>query len=81
MATVVQHKNGAKFVLLGTGYGAFRATRPSLFFGNWVPTEDEGQISVVAVCDESGRIAWADSDDLTVISVDDRTPSEVLANA
>ncbi len=79
MAVIVQHiRTGQKLILLGTGYGAFRATRPSLFFGNWAPTKEEGSIEVAAVCTPEGRIGWADSKELTVLEVDGKTPAELL---
>jgi hypothetical protein len=50
MATIVQSKrDGKNYVLLGTGFGAYKATRPGVFFGNLIPDEDEGQITMAAV--------------------------------
>ena len=38
MAVIVKHiESGERYILLGTGFGAYKATRPSLFFGNWSP--------------------------------------------
>lgn len=40
MAIIVEHKDsGKKYILLGTGFGTFKALRPSIFFGNWFPKE------------------------------------------
>ena len=79
MAVIVQHaQTGQKYVLVGAGYGAYRATRPSLFFGNWAPTEEEGRIEVVAVCGADGRIGWAFSKDLVVVEVDGKAPADLL---
>ena len=75
MATIVQSKrNGKKYVLLGTGFGAYKATRPGVFFGNLAPEEEQGQITMVAVCDRDGQIRWTHSDDLTVVEVDGNSP-------
>ena len=53
MATIVRSKqNGKKYILLGTGFGAYKATRPGVFFGNLIPEEEQGQIKMVAVCDK-----------------------------
>ncbi len=80
MATIVQtKKTGKKYVLLGTGFGAYKAARPDVFLGNLWPTEDEGQITMVAVCDGEGRIRWAQSDDLTVVEVDGSLPGNILS--
>ncbi len=79
MAVIVQaRKTGKKYVLLGTGFGAFKATRPDLFFGNLMPKEEEGQITMVAVCDAEGKIRWAHSDDLIVVEVDGSSPDALL---
>ena len=80
MATIIQSKKtGKKYVLLGTGFGAFKATRPGVFLGNLMPEEEEGQITMVAVCDGEGKIRWAQSDDLVVVEVDGSSPGEILS--
>ena len=79
MATTVRHiESGEKYVLLGTGFGAFKATRPSLFFGNWAPAEEAGQVTMVAVCNNQGQIGWVHSDELQVVEVDGKSPTELL---
>ncbi len=79
MAVIVKHiESGEKYILLGTGFGAFKATRPSLFFGNLAPTEETGQVTMVAVCNSQGQIGWMHSDELQVVQVDAKSPSEVL---
>ena len=74
---VKHHKTGDQFIFLGTGFGAWKATRPSLFGGNLIPSEKQGTVSMVAVCDEIGRIGWLDSDDLIVVSIDGKSPKEI----
>jgi len=79
MATTVRHiESGEKYVLLGTGFGAFKATRPSLFFGNWAPAEEAGQVTMVAVCNNQDQIGWVHSDELQVVEVDGKSPTELL---
>ena len=79
MATIVKHiESGDKYILLGTGFGAYKATRPSLFFGNWAPAEEGGQVTMVAVCNAEGQIGWIHSDELEVIEVDGTSPVELL---
>ena len=35
MAVIVEHREtGDRFVLVGTGFGAYKATKPNWFFGN-----------------------------------------------
>jgi len=71
MAIIVEHKETKnKFVLLGTGYGAYKATRPSFFGGNLLPHEDEDTIQTVAVCDKEGTIHWLSDEEVRVIEID-----------
>ena len=80
MATIVRYKrDGKKYILLGTGFGAYKATRPGVFFGNLLPNEEQGQITMVAVCDIDGNIRWTHSDELTVVEVDGDSPSALLS--
>lgn len=81
MATIVQYKrDGKKYILLGTGFGAYKSTRPGVFFGNLLPNEEQGQITMVAVCDHAGNIQWTHSDELTVVEVDGDSPSTLLSD-
>lgn len=71
MAVVVQHKKTLKkFILLGVGYGTYKATRPSFIGGNLFPNEEAGETHVVAVCDKDGNIIWFSPNKLKVIEVD-----------
>jgi len=70
---------GDRFILLGAGYGAFKATRPGVFFGNLSPIEESSEIPMVLVCNASGETAWVKSSHLEVVSVDGVSPSEVLS--
>ena len=79
MATKVEHvTTGKTFILLGTGFGSYKATRPSVFFGNWAPSEEEGSSPMAAVCNEKGEILWVDSADLKVITIDGVKPEQAL---
>lgn len=79
MATKVRYrKNGKIYLLVGVGFGAYRATRPSVFLGNLVPTEEEGEMTMVAVCDAKGTIRWAHSGDIEVVEIDGQTPEQLL---
>lgn len=78
MAVVVKDKKTQKkYILLGTGFGAYKAIRPSFFGGNLLPHEEEGTIATVAVCDSKGNIIWIESDVLQVIEVDGVKISEI----
>ena len=79
MATIVEStRTGKRYVLLGTGFGAYKATRPGVFFGNLNPNEEEGEFTMVAVCDPKGVIRWTHSDDLIVIEVDGQSPEALI---
>ncbi len=80
MAVIVQaKKTGKRYVFLGTGFGAYKATRPHALLGDWMAHEEEGQITMVAVCDANGNIRWAHSDDLIVVEVDGNSPDGLLS--
>ena len=71
MATIVRHRETAKqYVLLGTGFGAYKATRPSFFGGNLFPNEESGEIPVAAVSDQEGNVIWLYTEELQVVEVD-----------
>ena len=79
MAVIVKHtQSGQNYILLGTGFGAYKATRPSLFFGNLAPAEEQGQTTMVAVCNNQGQIGWIHSEELQVIEIDGKQPNELL---
>ena len=80
MAILVQHLESQQvFVLIGTGYGAYRSTRPSLLGGSLFPYEDSGEIPVAAVSNEFGVIQWIYTQDLKVIEIDGVKIEEILA--
>lgn len=80
MSTIVKSKlDNKKYFLIGTGFGTYKATRPSFFGGNLFPNEEEGSISTAAICDEYGNIHWINSDDIKVISIDGQ-PLEDIKN-
>jgi hypothetical protein len=78
MAVVVEHSElGLRFVVIGAGYGMYRSAMPGVL-GAMTPIEDEGEKGYVAVCDSKGRIRWFGSKDLRVVSVDGKSPAELL---
>jgi hypothetical protein len=71
MATKVTHnRTGAKYILLGTGFGAFQSKKPNWLLGDLMADTTEGQYAMVCVCDKDGRIAWVESSEIVVDSVD-----------
>ena len=79
MAVIVRHKEfGARYILLGAGFGAYKSSRPGLLLGNWAPHEKSGDIRVVLVCDSAGVTNWVESVNLEVVSVDGAEPAAIL---
>jgi hypothetical protein len=71
MATIVKHtKSGEKYVLLGSGFGAYQSKKPNWFFGDLMADTAEGQYAMVCVCDSGGQIGWLESSQVVVESVD-----------
>ena len=80
MAIIVRHRETNEvYALIGTGYGAYKAARPSFFGGNLFPHEEEGEIPVAAVSNENGDIQWFYTEDLQVIEIDGIKLKELLA--
>ena len=80
MASIVKHKKSEKhFLLIGTGYGAFQSARPGMFFGDLLPTQSEGVTTMVALGFPNGKILWCDSREVELVSVDGKSPSEILS--
>lgn len=71
MATLVTHqRTGERYILLGTGFGAYQSKKPNWLFGDLMADTEEGEYALVCVCDRDGRIGWLDSSEVTVESVD-----------
>ena len=71
MATIVIHqRTGEKYVLLGTGFGAYQSKKPNWFFGDLMADTTEGQYAMVCVCKKDGKIGWLESSEVVVESVD-----------
>jgi hypothetical protein len=71
MATIVMHKkSGKNYVLIGTGYGAYKSQLPGLVGGALFPREDAGEIPAAAVSDREGNILWLLTEELVVTEVD-----------
>jgi len=69
MATIVElKKTGERFFLLGVGYGMYRSERNGIAFPS--PSTQEGNESVVGLCDEQGQIHFYKKDSIRVIEID-----------
>ncbi len=79
MAIIVQHKQSHNnYILLGTGFGIYKSSRPSFLFKNLFPVEEQKDFDLVAVSDRNGNIKWFYSEELVVVEVDGERPSQLL---
>jgi hypothetical protein len=68
---IVKHMDTNKrYILLGTGYGLAESARPSMIFGDFIPTEKSSCHQMLCVCDAMGAVAWLPSKDVKVVEVD-----------
>jgi len=80
MATIVEQiETGYRYLLLGAGYGKYQSARPNMILGDLLPVTKEGSETVLAVCNEEGRIGWVRSEEMRVVSVDGVEPAKALA--
>ena len=80
MATIVQHqKSGKKYVLLGSGFGAFQSKKPNWFLGDFLADVSEGQFAMICVADADNRIGWLESSEVIVLSVDGTSVRDLLS--
>jgi hypothetical protein len=79
MATIVEHtRTGDRYILLGAGHARWATSRPHRVWQDISPVEQQGDESIVCLCDAQGTIGWAKPENLKVISVDGQTPSDAL---
>jgi|GEM_PF-937349 len=71
MAIIVESKtNKKRYVLLGTGLGMYKSSRPSFLGGTLLPTEEKVVSHSIVLCDEAGEIIFVDRSSFRVIEVD-----------
>jgi len=76
MATIVKIKGKTHHaILLGVGHGMFKTSRLGYFKTR---VEEEGEADMAALSTSEGKIIWCNTEDLEVIEVDGKKPSEVL---
>lgn len=80
MATIVENiEDGKRFILLGSGYGAFRSSVSTPIFGNAGEEEvTKGELPLALVSDRDGKAIWIYANAIRVISVDGQSPAELL---
>lgn len=80
MAVKVKYnKNGETYLLLGVGYGAYKSQFAGTYIQSFSPETEQGEVTMVAVCNRDGEIRWADSSDFTVIEIDGVEPKAILS--
>lgn len=79
MATIVKQLTTDKnFILVGTGFAAYKTSKPSTFIANRIPKSDEGKIRMIAVCDKQGKVKWMHTDEIKIINIDGNLPLNIL---
>ena len=79
MATVVKNvRTNSRYILLGSGFGAYQSKKPNWFFGDLMADTAQGQYAMVCVCDNNGKIGWLESSDVVVESVDGENVNDAL---
>ena len=78
-AIVEEKKTGEQFILLGTGFGAYQSMHKGVMFGDLIPDIDKGQFAMVCVSNSEGKIGWFKSTEVKVISVDGKSPGDLLS--
>lgn len=77
MAIIIKSKNSSKnYILLGTGYGLFHSQTGSVLVGDLIPNKQSGNTHAVCACDKNGKIVWLSSDQVEIVSVDGKRPSD-----
>ena len=80
MAIIVHHVGlKSDFVLVGSGFGAYRSTQKLSILAGFLAEEQYGEFPAVLLCDAEGLLRWAKSTDVEVVSIDGRSPDELLA--
>lgn len=78
MAIIVEDKrNQKRYFLLGAGFGAYKAIRPSFIGGNLFPHEEEGSVQMVSVCNSYGEIRFVECSLLRVVEIDGMSIKEI----
>ena len=79
MTTIVRHReSGERHLLVGSGYGLYRSTRPSVLLGSLAPHTTTGEFPVALCADALGSLKWLPTEELLVESVNGSSPSEAL---
>ena len=78
VTTVIYQPTGKRYILLGTGFGAYQSKKPNWFFGDMIADTAEGQYAMVCVCNRSGTIGWIYSSEVVVESIDGQYLDRIL---
>ncbi len=77
--TIIEHREKRKrYILLGGGFGMYQSKKPNFLFGDLLADIDEGHEKLVCASDKEGNIVWLKSSMVRVVSVDEKSPMDVL---
>ncbi len=81
MATIVRLVGDSRrYLLIGVGYGTSESAKPHWFMGDLGYERRSTDQSLVCLCDSAGKLYWADSDEITVESIDGIPPDAALTD-
>ena len=81
MANIVKHLlTGKNYILIGTGFAAYKTANHTHFIANRISKPEEGEITMVAVCDENGHLSWLNSDEIEIVEIDGNLPQNILSH-
>jgi hypothetical protein len=79
MPTIIQYtKTGDHYILLGAGYGQWATARANRLLGDLIPTDQQGDLHLLCICDSAGKVFWANPEDTVVVSVGNQSPAHAL---
>ncbi|PHN05601.1 hypothetical protein [Flavilitoribacter nigricans] len=79
MAVIIQHvKSDKQYILLGSGLGMYESTKPNWLLGDLVGDTSSGSLKAICACDLEGNITWLIPEEFRVVSVDGKSPEELL---
>ena len=79
MSTIARHRpTGATFAVIGASYNEWRTAREHRLLGDLFPVEKSGNVRLLVVCGADGRVQFGNADDFEIVTIDGRTPAELL---
>ena len=80
MATIVEHKETKqRAILLGAGFGIYKAMYPGVVFGSADPRSEQKQYETLCLSDKHGNIFFEYAHQLVVVEIDGKSIQDFTA--